>query len=120
MVQAKTGGRGVCSQERGLLIFIFNGRHCIGYVVNANLNRLVRLTPAPRDNDEEALLTFIEDQFVFDKVQKTDHTNQKEEELAEDEFIAKVFLNSIIVGNNSIYVSTSQFLCFVFPSSPSQ
>ena len=50
------------------------------------------LTPAPRDNDEEALLTFIEDQFVFDKVQKTDQdpTNQEQEELAEDEFIAKV------------------------------
>ena len=50
------------------------------------------LTLAPRDNDEEALLTFIEDQFVFNKVQKTDQdpTNQEQEELAEDEFIAKV------------------------------
>ena len=50
------------------------------------------LTPAPRDNDEEALLTFIEDQFVFDKVQKTDQDpiNQEQEEVAEDEFSAKV------------------------------
>ena len=50
------------------------------------------MTPAPRDNDEEALLTFIEDQFVFDKVQKTeqDLTSEKEVDLAEDEFIAKV------------------------------
>jgi len=43
-----------------------------------------------RDNDEEALLTFIEDQFVFDKVPRTDqdHSSEKEK-LAEDEFIAK-------------------------------
>ena len=120
MVQTKTGGRGVCSQERGLLISYLMADIAFIMLLQIQIDLEARLTPAPRDNDEEALLTFIEDQFVFDKVQKTDHTNQKEEELAEDEFIAKVFLNSIIVGNNSIYVSTSQFLCFVFPSSPSQ
>ena len=74
------------------------------YIVNAiQIDLEVRLTPAPRDNDEEALLTFIEDQFVFDQVQKTDHINQIEEELAEDEFKAKVFLNSIIVGKTIQY-----------------
>ena len=50
------------------------------------------MTPAPRDNDEEALLTFIENQFVFDNIKKTDQdlTREKQEDLKEDEFIAKV------------------------------
>ena len=79
------------------------------------------MTPAPRDNDEEALLTFIEDQFVFNKVPRTDqdHSSEKEK-LAEDEFIAKVCLYSYIVGKTIQYVPTAEFLCFVFPSSPSQ
>ena len=74
------------------------------------------MTPAPRDNDEEALLTFIEDQFVFDKVHKAeqDLTSEKEVDLAEDEFIAKVCLNSPIVGITIQYVSTSEFSVLFF------
>ena len=123
MVQTKTGGRGVCSQDGGLLIsYLMADIALVILLMQIQIDLEVRLTPAPRDNDEEALLTFIEDQFVFDQVQKTDHTNQREEELAEDEFIAKVFLNSIIVEkNNSIYVSTVSLFCFsifAFPINP--
>ena len=104
MVQTKTGGRGVCSQDGGLLIsYLMADIALVILLMQIQLDLKARLTPASRDNDEEALLTFIEDQFVFDQVQKTDHTNQREEELAEDEFIAKVFLNSIIVGKTIQY-----------------
>ena len=49
------------------------------------------LAPVLRDNDEEALLTFIEDNFVFNKVQELDNDPTKQnEDLKEDEFIAKV------------------------------
>ena len=46
-----------------------------------------------RDNDEEALLTFIETQFTFDNRNKNEKKNQDQDHTGtEDEFTAKVGL----------------------------
>ena len=51
--------------------------------------RQVAVSYVHRDNDEEALLTFIETQFTFDNRNKKERKNQDEDH-TEDEFTAKV------------------------------
>ena len=66
-----------------------------------------------RDNDEEALLSYIENEFVFDQNLKKSNDETQKENLDSDEFLAKV-TNKYFLFNLFKFDPIILLFCFLF------